>query len=70
MPTALSSLPITDSQAPSPFLASSLAPAETDNQTEGQIEVDPSIIEALKSKERLFVLRVGEDMERIINERK
>jgi hypothetical protein len=70
MPTVLSSLPIPDSQVPSPFLASSPSPAEADNKIEDQNEVDPSIIEALKSKERLFVLRVGEDMERIVNERK
>ncbi|KAI9510492.1 hypothetical protein F5148DRAFT_570825 [Russula earlei] len=70
MPTILSSLPVTDIQVPSPFPASSPSPAETDNKFEGQIEADPSIIEALKGKERLFVLRVGEDMERIINERK
>jgi hypothetical protein len=70
MPTVLSSLPVTDGLVPSPFPASSPAPPDTDNKTDGQIEADASIIEALKSKERLFVLRVGEDMERIINERK
>jgi hypothetical protein len=69
MPTVLSSFPITDSQVPSPFLASSPSP-DTDNKIEDQIEADPTIIEALKSKDRLFVLRVGEDMERIINESK
>jgi len=70
MPTVLSSLPLSDSQVPSLFPAPSPSPAETDNKTEGQIEADQSIIEALKGKERLFVLRVGEDMERLINERK
>ncbi|KAI0299309.1 hypothetical protein BC826DRAFT_996547, partial [Russula brevipes] len=70
MPTVLSSLPVTDGLVPSPFPASSPTPPDADNKTDGQIEVDASIIEALKSKERLFVLRVGEDMERIINERK
>jgi hypothetical protein len=69
MPSVLSSsLPLTDVQVPSPFPASSPTPADTDNKVEGPVEADPSIIEALKSKERLFVLRVGEDMERIINE--
>jgi len=70
MPSVLSSLPIADGQVSSPFLASSPSPAEADSKIEDQIEADPSIIEALKSKERLFVLRVGEDIERIINERK
>ena len=70
MPSVLSSLPITDGLVPSPFLASSPNPAEVDSKIEDQIEADPSIVEALKSKERLFVLRVGEDMERIINERR
>jgi hypothetical protein len=70
MPSVLSSLPLTDGQAPSPFPAPSPALAEIDNKTDDPIEADSTIIEALKSKERLFVLRVGEDMERIINERK
>src|SRR6266403_2003520 len=70
MPSVLSSLPITAGQVSPPFLASSPDPAEVDSKIEDQIEADPSIIEALKSKERLFVLRVGEDIERIVNERK
>src|SRR6266852_7766993 len=70
MPSVLSSLPITDGQVSSPFLASSQNPAGADSKIEDQIEVHPSIVEALKSKERLFVLRVGEDMERIVNERR
>lgn len=32
-------------------------------------EVDPQIIEALKSKDRLFVLKLGEQMEALIKER-
>ncbi|KAI0306055.1 hypothetical protein B0F90DRAFT_1695669 [Multifurca ochricompacta] len=70
MSSVISSPPVADSQAPSPFPASSPTPAETDNKVDSTIEADQSIIEALKSKERLFVLRVGEDMERLINERK
>jgi len=70
MTSVLSSPPVVDSQTLSPFPASSPTPAETDNKTDPTTEADPSIIEALKSKERLFVLRVGGDMERLINERK
>lgn len=33
-------------------------------------DVDPQIIEALKSKDRLFVLKLGEQMEALIRERK
>lgn len=32
-------------------------------------EVDPQILEALKSKDRLFVLKLGEQMEGLIRER-
>jgi hypothetical protein len=67
MTSVLSSPPVVDSPTFSPFPASSPTPAETESNT---TEADPSIIEALKSKERLFVLRVGGDMERLINERK
>src|SRR6266404_8237149 len=70
MTSVLSSPPVVDSQTLSPCPASSPTPAETDNKTDPTTEADPSIIEALKSKERLFVLRVGGDMERLINERK
>lgn len=35
----------------------------------GSPEVDPQIIEALKSKDRLFVLKLGEQMEALIKER-
>jgi hypothetical protein len=70
MPSALSSPPAIDSPAPSPYRVSSPTPAEADNKADSTIEADPSIIEALKSKERMFVLRVGEDMERLVNERK
>ena len=71
MTSVLSSPPLTDTQILSPFPASSPAPVEIDNRTDSTTEADLSIIiEALKSKERLFVLRVGGDMERLINERK
>ena len=36
----------------------------------GTPDVDPQIIEALKSKDRLFVLKLGEQMEALIRERK
>jgi hypothetical protein len=68
MTSVLSSPPLSDSQLLSPFPASNLIPAEMENKSESTTEADPSIIEALKSKERLFVLRVGGDMERLINE--
>lgn len=32
--------------------------------------VDPQIVEALKSKERLYVLKLGEQMESLINDRR
>ena len=68
MTSVLSSPPLTDTQILSPFPASSPTPAETsDSTTEADLSI---IVEALKSKERLFVLRVGGDMERLINERK
>ncbi|KAN0137007.1 hypothetical protein V8E53_005004 [Lactarius tabidus] len=69
MTSVLSSPPVPDVQILSPFPASSPTPAEIENRTDSN-EADPSIFEALKSKERLFVLRVGGDMERLINERK
>ena len=70
MTSVLSSPPLSDSQIHSPFPTSSPIPVETENKTDSTTEADPSIIEALKSKERLFVLRVGGDMERLVNERK
>jgi hypothetical protein len=70
MPSVLSSPPAIDSPVPSPYPASSPTPADSDDKTDSTLEADPSIIEALKSKERMFVLRVGEDMERLVNERK
>jgi hypothetical protein len=33
-------------------------------------DVDPQILEALRSKDRLYVLKLGELMEGLINERK
>jgi hypothetical protein len=33
-------------------------------------EVDPQILEALRSKDRLYVLKLGEAMESLINERR
>lgn len=33
-------------------------------------DVDPQILEALKSKDRLFVLKLGEQMEALIKEKK
>lgn len=36
----------------------------------GLAEVDPQIIEALKSKDRIYVLKLGEQMESLINDRR
>ncbi|KAA1469016.1 hypothetical protein DENSPDRAFT_834535 [Dentipellis sp. KUC8613] len=55
-------------QAMSPVSASASSDPET--KEDPNTEVDPQIMEALKSKDRLFVLRVGELMESLINERK
>jgi hypothetical protein len=70
MTSVLSSPPLPDVQIHSPFPPSSPNPAEIESRTDFTTEADPLIIEALKGKERLFVLRVGEDMERLIDERK
>ena len=43
------------------------APASQPDETQSVTEV---IIEALRSKDRLFVLKLGEQMEALINERK
>ncbi|KZT27919.1 hypothetical protein NEOLEDRAFT_1130422 [Neolentinus lepideus HHB14362 ss-1] len=57
--------------------APSLADIEPENargddgaQKELKLEVDPIIVEALRSKDRLFVLRLGEQMESLITEQK
>ena len=34
------------------------------------VEPDPQIVEALKSKDRLYVLKLGEQMEALIKERR
>lgn len=44
--------------------------ASTSHEKDPNADVDPQILEALKSKDRLFVLRVGELVEGLINERK
>lgn len=36
----------------------------------GLADVDPQIIEALKSKDRIYVLKLGEQMENLINDRR
>jgi hypothetical protein len=56
--TSNSSNPSSDHQQPS-------AP-----QSDGNQSVTEVIIEALRSKDRLFVLKLGEQMEALINERK
>lgn len=33
-------------------------------------DVDPQIVEALKSKDRIYVLKLGEQMESLINDRR
>jgi hypothetical protein len=40
------------------------------SQSDGSQSVTEVIIEALRSKDRLFVLKLGEQMEALINERK
>jgi hypothetical protein len=40
------------------------------SQSDGNQSVTEVIIEALRSKDRLFVLKLGEQMEALINERK
>lgn len=74
-----SPLPLTSpsadwSRSRSPNPASSEAPSE-ETQSLGcgdgnAVDVDPQILEALKSKDRLYVLKLGELMEGLINERK
>ncbi|THH13540.1 hypothetical protein EW146_g6691 [Bondarzewia mesenterica] len=44
--------------------------SEGANKEDLNADVDPQIIEALKSKDRLFVLRLGELIESIINDKK
>jgi len=34
------------------------------------LDVDPQIVEALKSKDRIYVLKLGEQMESLINDRR
>ena len=62
---------VDDPQAFSTDSASNLGLDTEDTHREnGLPEVDSAIIEALRGKERLFVLRVGELMESLISERK
>lgn len=59
-----------DGDASSPLSAPSPAPGDLDGNADPNADVDPQIIEALKSKDRLFVLRLGDYMESLISERK
>ena len=43
-------------------------PSATPSAPEMSADVDPQIIEALKSKDRIFVLKLGETMESLIRE--
>ena len=52
-----------------PQLDTSDVSALLEYRSAGSPEVDPQIIEALKSKDRLFVLKLGEQMEALIKER-
>ncbi|KIK61723.1 hypothetical protein GYMLUDRAFT_58773 [Collybiopsis luxurians FD-317 M1] len=61
------------------FNAGSIYPSSSDGQnpassaassTSSEPDVDPSILEALRSKDRIYVLKLGETMEELINERK
>ncbi|KAL4078633.1 hypothetical protein V8B97DRAFT_1056087 [Scleroderma yunnanense] len=51
---------------------SSSEPLELESATMASVsslmEVDPQILEALKSKDRLYVLKLGEQMESLIND--
>jgi len=62
------------SRSRSPNPASSEVPIEElqnlDTGDGNATDVDPQILEALKSKDRLYVLKLGELMEGLINERK
>ena len=49
---------------------SSDQPQPSASQSDGNQSVTEVIIEALRSKDRLFVLKLGEQMEALINERK
>ena len=51
---------------PLPTVASPATPPETTEDDDD--EPDQALIEALKSKDRLFVLRVGEMLEQLIND--
>lgn len=55
---------------PSSSNPSSDQPQPSTSQSEGNQSVTEVIIEALRSKDRLFVLKLGEQMEALINERK
>lgn len=54
------------------------SPSRSDSDTFAELEgasslladVDPQIIEALKSKDRIYVLKLGEQMENLINDRR
>jgi hypothetical protein len=65
-PTAPLSSDWLRSRSPNP------AGADTSNEEVSGIaeDVDPQILEALRSKDRLYVLKLGELMEGLINERK
>jgi hypothetical protein len=53
-----------------PSNPSSDQPQTPASQPDGSQSVTEVIIEALRSKDRLFVLKLGEQMETLINERK
>lgn len=45
-------------------------PQSTTGPDANSTDIDPQILEALRSKDRLWVLKLGESMEGLINERK
>jgi hypothetical protein len=51
-------------------LANILALSENTSGTASPTETDPQIIEALRGKDRLWLLKLGEMMESLITERK
>jgi hypothetical protein len=59
---------------PANFQSPSRSDSDTFAESEGAssllADVDPQIIEALKSKDRIYVLKLGEQMESLINDRR
>ena len=61
-----------DAQSTSPFASdlNGLNFSDADNTMAQTPDVDPQILEALKSKDRIYVLKLGEIFEALIKERR